>query len=75
MARIINVKMEVVKEKEVDLDKTDGEEMIDGVVDRPQMTEALPVTVETKITRTLFLYVPEISCNFLITKNIEKNNR
>jgi len=52
--------MAVAKEKEVVPDKTDGDEMIDGVVDRLQMTEALQVTVEIKITKTLYPYVPEI---------------
>ena len=58
--KIINVKMAVAKEKEAVPDKTDGDEMIDGVVDRLQMTEALQVTVEIKITKTLYPYVPEI---------------
>ena len=58
--KIINVKIAVAKEKEAVTDKTDGDEMIDGVVDRLQMTEALQVTVEIKITKTLYPYVPEI---------------
>lgn len=60
LAKIINVKMEVVKEKEVVRDKTDGEEMIDGVVDQLQTIEALQVTVEIKITKPLYRYAPEI---------------
>lgn len=52
--------MEVVKEKEVVRDKTDGEEMIDGVVDQLQTIEALQVTVEIKITKPLYRYAQEI---------------
>lgn len=59
--------MEVVKEKEVVPDKTDGEGMIDGAADHLQMIEALQVTVETKNIKTLLQYVPETLCNFLTT--------
>lgn len=52
--------MAVVKEKEVVPDKTDGEEMIDGVLDQLQTIEALQVIVEIKITKPLYQYVPEI---------------
>lgn len=61
MGRTINVKMVVeFKEREVVRDKTDGEGMIDGGVDNHLMIEDLPVIVEIKNTKTLFLFVPEI---------------
>lgn len=61
LGRTINVKMAVeFKEKEVAQDKTDGEGMIDGAVDNHLMIEDLPVIVEIKNMKTLFLYVPEI---------------
>lgn len=66
LAKIINVKMAVAKEKEAVPDKTDGEETIDGVVDQLQMIEALQVTVEIKITKALYQYVPEISCKLTL---------
>ena len=66
LAKIINVKMAVVKGREVVPDKTDGEETIDGVVDQLQMIEALQVTVEIKITKALYQCVPEISCKLTL---------
>ena len=58
--------MAVVKGREVVPDKTDGDEMIDGVVDRLQMIEAPQVTVEIKITKALYQCAPEISCKLTL---------
>lgn len=59
LEKTIREKMEG-KGREVVRDKTDGGGMIDGVVDRLRMREALRVTVGTKTTKAFCQCVQEI---------------
>ena len=55
------------KEKEVDPDKIDGEEMIDGLEDHHHIREeALLATVEIKIYKLSYHNVQEIKCKLYI---------
>ena len=56
----------MVKEREADQDKIDGDVMIDGLGDRHLIKkDHHQVTVETKIFKHLYLNVNEIKCNFI----------
>ncbi len=66
-----------VKGKEVDQDKTDGEEMIDGLEDPHHIKEeARPAIVEIKKYKLLHLNVQEIKCNFIyLLKYLKKTSQ